>query len=97
MLHSTLACGDVESLATSPQVVANKGGLACKIRIRGTTLCFVSCHLQAHEGAEHLARRNASCAEILSGARLGKNKKVIACILMVRVEDAPDVQPKSLV
>lgn len=28
------------------KVVANKGGLVCKLRLRGTTLCFVSCHLQ---------------------------------------------------
>ena len=28
------------------RVVANKGGLVCKLRLKGTTLCFVSCHLQ---------------------------------------------------
>ncbi|CAN0150235.1 unnamed protein product, partial [Scytosiphon promiscuus] len=58
------------------KVVANKGGLVCKLRLRGTTLCFVSCHLQAHEGQNHLARRNASCAEILQGARLGDRRIV---------------------
>jgi hypothetical protein len=58
------------------QIVANKGGLVCKIKVRGTTLCFISCHLQAHEGADHRARRTASCAEILSGARLGNNRRV---------------------
>eukprot|EP00752_Nemacystus_decipiens_P002360 g2229.t2 len=58
------------------KVVANKGGLVCKLRLRGTTLCFVSCHLQAHEGQNHLARRNSSCAEILQGARLGDRRVV---------------------
>ncbi|CAN0207687.1 unnamed protein product, partial [Ectocarpus sp. 4 AP-2014] len=58
------------------KVVANKGGLVCKLRLRGTTLCFVSCHLQAHEGQNHLARRNSSCAEILQGARLGDRRMV---------------------
>ncbi|CAN0473260.1 unnamed protein product, partial [Ascophyllum nodosum] len=58
------------------KIVANKGGLVCKLRLRGTTLCFVSCHLQAHEGQNHLARRNASCAEILQGARLGERPSV---------------------
>eukprot|EP00903_Cladosiphon_okamuranus_P016984 g15656.t1 len=58
------------------KVVANKGGLVCKLRLRGTTLCFVSCHLQAHEGQNHLARRNSSCAEILQGARLGDRRFV---------------------
>ncbi|CAM9879346.1 unnamed protein product, partial [Phaeothamnion confervicola] len=58
------------------KVVANKGGLACKIKLRGTTLCFVSCHLQAHAGAAHLDRRNKSCAEILQGARLGPRRRL---------------------
>ncbi|CAM9391250.1 unnamed protein product, partial [Discosporangium mesarthrocarpum] len=58
------------------KVVANKGGLVCKLRLLGTTMCFVSCHLQAHEGKNNLERRNSSCAEILQGARLGDRRQV---------------------
>lgn len=31
---------------------------------------------QAHEGQNHLARRNDSCVEILQGARLGDRRNV---------------------
>jgi hypothetical protein len=59
----------------------------CKIKVRGTTLCFISCHLQAHEGADHRARRTASCAEILSGARLGTNRRVSELVLLLSLHD----------
>lgn len=29
------------------------GGLAISLRVRGTSLCFVSCHLAAHEGEKY--------------------------------------------
>ena len=42
-----------------------------KIGVGTTDLCFVSCHLTAHEGVAHAKARNASCEQILKGARLG--------------------------
>jgi len=59
------------------RVVANKGGQIVKLAVYGTTLCFVSCHLAAHEGAKHLANRNDSVREIFQGARMG-NKQLDA-------------------
>lgn len=44
-------------------VVANKGGLVCKLNFAGTTLCFVSSHLAAH--SHKLKQRNDNCQEIL--------------------------------
>mmetsp|Transcript_8288 Transcript_8288/g.10902 ORF Transcript_8288/g.10902 Transcript_8288/m.10902 type:complete len:734 (+) Transcript_8288:154-2355(+) len=55
-------------------VMANKGGLVCKFSILDTTVCFVSCHLQAHEGAKNMKARNSSCAEILGGTRVGNKQ-----------------------
>ncbi|CAM9225813.1 unnamed protein product [Chrysoparadoxa australica] len=82
-IHSSLKGEvNVEDRETSGEntgiggVVANKGGLAARIKIRGTTLCFVSCHLQAHEGEGNKHRRNSSCAEILSGLRMGKRRMI---------------------
>jgi len=46
-------------------VVGNKGAVAVKITIDDTTLCFVSSHLAAHEGAKFLRERNAQAQEIL--------------------------------
>lgn len=51
----------------------NKGGLLVKLEIEGTSIGFVSCHLAAH--MKHLPRRNADCAQIFRGARVG-NKRV---------------------
>lgn len=52
--------------------MANKGGQVVKFSINGTSLCFVSSHLAAHEGGKHLKDRNASVAEIFHGARIGR-------------------------
>jgi hypothetical protein len=52
-------------------VVANKGGQVFTIKVRNTRLAFVACHLNAHEGEARQRRRNADCAAILSGARVG--------------------------
>lgn len=46
-------------------VVGNKGAVAVKLTIDDTTLCFVSSHLAAHEGAKFLRERNAQAQEIL--------------------------------
>ncbi len=52
-------------------VAPNKGGLAIKFCIRGSSLAFISCHLQAHKGAENCSRRSSSVADILAGIRMG--------------------------
>lgn len=54
------------------RILANKGGQAIKLTLKGTSLCFLSCHLSAHEGGKHLASRNEDCREILSGIDLGQ-------------------------
>lgn len=46
-------------------VVGNKGAVAVKLTVDDTTLCFVSSHLAAHEGAKFLRERNAQAQEIL--------------------------------
>lgn len=53
-------------------VVANKGGLVCRLDFAGTTLCFISSHLAAH--SHKLKQRNDNCQEILrETARLAHN------------------------
>ena len=47
----------------------NKGGICIKLVLGMTSVCFVSCHLAAHEG--RFAARNQSVAEILRGAHVG--------------------------
>lgn len=49
----------------------NKGGIVIKLVLGMTTLCFVSCHLAAHEGPQYYAARNSSITEILRGANVG--------------------------
>ena len=53
-------------------VVGNKGGLVVKLQVDGTTLCFVSSHLAAHEGEKKAVKRNADVAEILRNTRVGR-------------------------
>lgn len=50
-------------------VAPNKGGCAVALRVGGTSLCFISCHLAAH--MKHAEHRNRNVAEILNGIRLG--------------------------
>lgn len=52
-------------------IAPNKGGLVARCVFGATSLCFIACHLQAHEGSRNCAARNKSCEEILSGARVG--------------------------
>ena len=52
-------------------VLGNKGGVVAKMNIYGSSFCFVSTHLAAHEGGKHLEARNKNVAEIMSGSRLG--------------------------
>ena len=65
---------DVQSAAENTglgHVVANKGGQLVRFKVRDTTLAFISCHLNAHEGEARRRRRDEDVAEILSGARCG--------------------------
>ncbi|KAF3323728.1 type I inositol 1,4,5-trisphosphate 5-phosphatase 13-like protein [Carex littledalei] len=51
--------GDVESAAVAcglGRAIANKGGVGFRMRIYGSTVCFVNCHLAAH--LEGVIRRN---------------------------------------
>jgi len=50
-------------------VLANKGGIITTFNLRGTRLSFMTCHLEAHEGATHYMNRNKNLAEIFAGAR----------------------------
>lgn len=58
----------------------NKGGQVIKLNvIKGagehescTSICFVSSHLAAHEGGEHLKRRNNSVREIMEHAEVNQ-------------------------
>ena len=52
--------------------LGNKGGQCITLTLNGTSLCFVSCHLSAHEGGKHLADRNSDCREIMSGVDVGQ-------------------------
>eukprot|EP00035_Acanthoeca_spectabilis_P028507 m.471030 g.471030 ORF g.471030 m.471030 type:complete len:635 (+) comp30503_c0_seq1:218-2122(+) len=52
-------------------IAPNKGGLMARCVYGVTSICFIACHLQAHEGSRNYAARNKSCEEILSGARVG--------------------------
>lgn len=49
------------------KVFPNKGALCTSLRLRGTRLSFVSCHLAAHEGFQRCQMRNESIKEILAG------------------------------
>jgi hypothetical protein len=51
-------------------VLGNKGGLAVKMELYFTTICFVSCHLAAHQAEKFLTRRNSDTAEIMAEARM---------------------------
>ena len=53
-------------------IVGNKGGLIAKMSVGGTSLCFISSHLAAHEGEKKAMKRNADVMEILAGARVGR-------------------------
>jgi hypothetical protein len=75
---------DIKSLVTNIEkyaentgflhVFPNKGGICMSLKVRGTTLAFVSCHLTAHEGADKCYMRNESVKEILGGIRVGKSQ-----------------------
>ena len=55
-------------------VFPNKGGISVSMKVDGTTVSFISCHLAAHEGVAKCAQRNQSCYEILEGIRGGNDQ-----------------------
>jgi endonuclease/exonuclease/phosphatase family metal-dependent hydrolase len=71
------ALTNVESATSATgqaHILGNKGGLAVKMELYSTSLCFVSCHLAAHEAEKYLLRRNAGTAEIMEEARMGDKR-----------------------
>jgi hypothetical protein len=56
-------------------VVGNKGGLAISCEVAGTSMCFVSAHLAAHQ--DEAERRASDFAEIEGGIRLCKAKRPV--------------------
>ena len=63
-------------------VVPNKGGLVVRFMVAGTSVAFVSCHLEAHEGAGHRQARNNNCEEVMNGARVGWSKADVSFLLL---------------
>ncbi|TMW64264.1 hypothetical protein Poli38472_012886 [Pythium oligandrum] len=75
-VHSKHRVSGIEkhSIATGlGSVIGNKGGLILKLVLHNTSLCFVSCHLAAHQDQKFLDKRNADCTSILH-ASLGLHK-----------------------
>lgn len=70
-VHSVESAAENTGFNTKFGHLPNKGGLVTKLTVGTTDLCFIGCHLAAHEGGKYLAARNASVEEILSGARVG--------------------------
>jgi endonuclease/exonuclease/phosphatase family metal-dependent hydrolase len=52
-------------------LIANKGGVVCKLVYKGHELAFVNTHLAAHEGIEFRQDRNRMAAEVQASARVG--------------------------
>ena len=54
---------------TSVYKAGNKGGVACRLTLCGTSLCFINTHLPA--GHSHADERNATASEVEEGLRRG--------------------------
>jgi hypothetical protein len=70
------AVSKVEKMAENTgfmHVFPNKGGICLSMKLWGTLISFVSCHLTAHEGVQNCFLRNESIKEILGGIRVGKS------------------------
>jgi hypothetical protein len=67
-LHDAVSAVEVTKEATGlGHVAGNKGGLLIKLSVYDTSICFVACHLAAHEAEKFQKRRNNDCAEIIRG------------------------------
>ena len=53
-------------------VGSNKGATALAMHVCSHPLCFVNCHLAAHEGAEYVHKRNANLSEMERDIKLGR-------------------------
>jgi hypothetical protein len=53
-------------------ILGNKGGLITKFDAYGVSLCFISCHLAAHQGK--VKDRNGNCEEICRNARIANKQ-----------------------
>uniref|UniRef100_A0A7S3DGN3 C2 domain-containing protein n=1 Tax=Palpitomonas bilix TaxID=652834 RepID=A0A7S3DGN3_9EUKA len=51
-------------------VLGNKGAVGVSLSLKGTSFCFLSCHLAAHQAK--VKERNSNSADILNGIRLGE-------------------------
>ena len=54
--------------------VGNKGGVAVRLKVFNSSLCFVCAHLSA--GQSHVAERNSDYAEITRKISFGKGRTV---------------------
>lgn len=52
-------------------LIANKGGVVCRLVYKGHELAFVNTHLAAHEGIEFRLDRNRMAMEVQAKARVG--------------------------
>ncbi|GLD93678.1 hypothetical protein PINS_up002283 [Pythium insidiosum] len=69
-VHVKHSVSQIEKLSVPTgigSVLGNKGGLIFKCVVQNTSLCFVSCHLAAHQDQKFLDKRNSDCASILAG------------------------------
>jgi endonuclease/exonuclease/phosphatase family metal-dependent hydrolase len=72
-------------------VVGNKGAVAVRMELDDTSLCFISSHLAAHEGAKFLQHRNENVLEIMrsleKSSRTGNIPIVHQCCHIVWMGD----------
>lgn len=57
-------------------IVGNKGGVAAKITIDGTSFCFINAHLAAHEGKKFREQRHEDVMEIMRSFEKHKSARV---------------------
>jgi hypothetical protein len=71
--------------------LANKGGIASEVLINQTTrLSFVTCHLEAHEGAAKCAVRCSTLADIFNGTAARKQVKGASTLGVTSLDEMGD-------
>jgi hypothetical protein len=63
---------EVKEATGIAHILGNKGGVITKFNAYGTSLCFISCHLAAHQGKTK--DRNGNCEEICRNARIANKQ-----------------------